>query len=85
MINIITNGIHCLAAVFVAIFTWLNYTMYKDIQKRDEEYKEQTKDLFRAIAISNLLSGSSGTSTTTINELIQIFDKKYDGKTKIFL
>ena len=80
----ISGIINTAATTVIAVFTWLNFLMYKDIQKRDEEYKAKTCDLFQAITLATLLSGSSGTSTAIVDEMIKIFNDKYSGKTKVF-
>ena len=80
--NILVNlaiVISAVATVAIAIFTWLNYQMYKKIEERNEEYKNQISDLYKAIVISNLLSGNSDLDMT-----YKKFNKEYTGKTKIF-
>lgn len=71
--------ISAIATVAIAIFTWLNYQIYKKLQEKDEEYKNQISDLYKAIVISNLLSGNSDLDMT-----YKRFNKEYTGKTKIF-
>ena len=70
--------------LFVAAFTFVNFLMYKEMQRKDEEFRQKAGDLFQAISIATMLSGPSGTSTSTIDELIKIFKTKYTGKTRIF-
>ena len=71
--------ISAVATVVIAIFTWFTYQMYKKLQEKDEEYKNQIGDLYKAIVISNLLSGNSDLEMTH-----KKFHKEYTGKTKIF-
>jgi hypothetical protein len=55
--------------------------LYKVIQKKKAEYKEQISDLYQAIVIATLLSGP--TSTGGIEKATQEFKSLYKGKTRI--
>jgi len=70
-----------IAIAIVAWFAYCNYRLYKVIQKKDTEYKEQISDLYQAIVIATLLSGP--TSTGGIEKAIQEFKSHYKGKTRI--
>lgn len=77
--------ITALATVAIAIFTFVNYQLASKIQKRDEEYRQQTKDLFQAIVISNILSDPEARlGNKNLDNDIEAFKQMYKGKTAIF-
>lgn len=51
----------------------------KNRDEKEQEFREQLSDLYRAIVISNLLSGNSDLDMTH-----KKFSKEYDGKIEIF-
>lgn len=71
-----------IATVIIAWYAYCNYRLYKVIQEKDAEYKEQISDLYQAIVIATLLSGPS--SYGGIEEAIKEFNRHYKGKTKVF-
>ncbi|OGX16195.1 MAG: hypothetical protein A2166_06720 [Omnitrophica WOR_2 bacterium RBG_13_41_10] len=76
---IIWSAITAIATVVIAIFAWVDYLLYKAIQRRDEEYKNQTKSFFQALVISNLVYTGQVTE-----QAIAQFKAFYKGATKIF-
>ena len=78
MVNV-SIVVSTIATLIIAIFTGLNYQIYKKLQEKDEEYKNQISDLYKAIVVSNLLSGNSDLDMT-----YKKFNREYTGKTKIF-
>lgn len=77
--------ITALATVAIAIFTFVNYQLASKIQKRDEEYRQQTRDLFQAIVISNILSDPEARlGNKNLDNDIEAFKQMYKGKTAIF-
>ena len=78
MVNV-SIVVSAIATLIIVIFTGLNYQIYKKLQEKDEEYKNQISDLYKAIVVSNLLSGNSDLDMT-----YKKFNREYTGKTKIF-
>ena len=70
------------ATVIIAWYASCNYKLYRTIQEKDTEHKEQISDLYQAIVIAILFSGPP--SYARIEETIKEFNKHYKGKTKIF-
>jgi len=56
-----------------------NYLLARAIKAKDEQHQQEIKDLFQAIAISNLIDKSDNTGTN-----IDSFKERYMGKTSIF-
>jgi len=81
-IFIVLTLIQTISTIFIARATWLNYRIYETLQKKDEDYKKQTSDLYQAIVISTLLSGPS--SYGQYGQTKDVFKKEYRGETKIF-
>ncbi len=89
MINNLFIAVTAIATSVMAYFTYLNYKMYIQIQNKNEEHKKQTRDLYQAIVISTLLSGSAAlgtgrTATQAFGDLKGLFETEYAGGTKIF-
>jgi len=74
--------VSALSTVVIAIFTGLNFFFNRAILKKDEEFKQQVKDLYQAIVIATILSGP--TSYGQFDEAKKVFEKLYKGKIKIF-
>ena len=88
-IIIVSNIVTAVATMAIAIFTWCSYCISQQIKratedqsKREEEFKNQIKDLYQAIVISNVLSGPS--SYGALTQAIDAFKSQYKGKFKIF-
>ena len=76
------NIVIAVGTAVIALYTICNYKLYKAIQKKNEESRIQTSDLYQAIVIATLLSGPS--SYGQMPAAIEEFKKHYKGKTKIF-
>jgi len=70
------------ATVIIAWYAYCNYRLYKTMQEKEIEYKEQISDLYQAIVIATLMSGP--TSFADMGKTIEAFNSYYKGKTKIF-
>lgn len=75
-------GITAIATLAIAWFTWLNYKMYRAIQKKDEEYKRKTRDLYEAIVVATLVA--SGRAAFDFGGIKNTFNAHYKGETPIF-
>jgi len=85
----ISSFITAIATTVIALFSWRSFCLSKEIKKiaenqhtKEEEFKSQTKDLYQAIVISNILSGPS--SYGALNQAIDAFKSQYTGTFKIF-
>jgi len=78
---IIAAIVTSIATIIIAWYASCNYKLYKIIQEKNTEHKEQISDLYQAIVIATLLSGP--TSTGGIEKAIQEFKSQYKGKTRI--
>ncbi|MHA1385698.1 MAG: hypothetical protein ACTSR3_18255 [Candidatus Helarchaeota archaeon] len=76
---IITSAI---STAVIAVFTVCNFFFNRAILKKDEEFKQQVKDLYQAIVIATILSGP--TSHGEFDKAKNEFKKVYKGKTCIF-
>ena len=85
--------ISAFATLVIAFYAWKSHQLTQAIQKRDEEYKQQTSDLYQAMVISNLLgpqiSSNADENAIRIRFLekkgpIKIFNELYTGQTSIF-
>ena len=72
----------------IAYYAWRSHQISKDIieltKRRDEdekEFKQQVKDLYQAIVVSNIVGTPHGANSS---EPIAAFKKLYKGDTKIF-
>jgi len=77
------------ATVVIAYYAWRSHkiseTIIKLTQKRDDEekeFKQQIKDLYQAIVVSNIVLGPEGVGPRESS--IQAFKRLYKGDTKIF-
>ena len=79
-----------LATLGMFIVSYFNFRLLQKIKKeskdreqeqdrKEQEFREQLSNLYRAIVISNLLSGNSDLDMTS-----KKFKEQYKGKTKIF-
>lgn len=67
------------------IYLKLGYSVIKLTQKRDDdekEFKQQIKDLYQAIVVSNIVLGPEGVNPRESS--IQAFKRLYKGNTNIF-
>ena len=77
------------ATVVIAYYAWRSHQISEAIikltQKRDDdekEFKQQIKDLYQAIVVSNIVLGPDGVNPRESS--IQAFKRLYKGNTKIF-
>jgi len=80
--------ITAVATGVIAYYAWRSHQISEAIikltQKRDDdeiEFKQQVKDLYQAIVVSNIVGTPHGANS---NEPIAAFKKLYKGNTKIF-
>jgi len=75
------------ATIVIAVFTGVNAWLASTIQSREDEFRQQVSDLYKAITISNLMRREQ-TSDVFIEENMRLFNKTYKekakGKTPIF-
>jgi integrase len=70
----------------IAWYAIANHILSSNISLRDEEYRQQTSDLFQAIVISNILSDPEARlGNVKLDHNIEAFKKIYKGKTPIYL
>lgn len=88
MLTIVAVCFSAIATVVIAAYTIINYKLTQAIQKRDEEYKQQTSDLYQALIISTAIAGIYPITNSDINTRIRTFkdyfSQYYTGKTQIF-
>ncbi|MEK6563491.1 MAG: hypothetical protein AABZ65_00475 [Candidatus Omnitrophota bacterium] len=85
----ISSVITAIATTVIALFSWRSFCLSGEIKKatenqckKEEDFKSQTKDLYQAIVISNILSGPS--SYGALTQAIDAFKSQYKGTFKIF-
>jgi len=94
-IIIVATLINALAVIVIAWYASTNYklankvhNLEKEMQKQNKEAREKQRqelgDLYQAITIATLLSGSSGTNVGLQEKAIELFNKHYTGDTRIF-
>ena len=85
MLETVLRVIEVIASVAIALFTYWNIRLIKNIEKRDDDYKQQTADLFKAIVRSNLVAVEQTSSSPNANmeTKINLFKKHYDGIVKV--
>ena len=81
--------ISMIATVVIAAYAWRSYELSRQIKianelktQTDQEFRQQVNDLYRAIVISNILSGQA--THMDFESLIRDFKSKYKAKTPIF-
>lgn len=79
-IMVLSVGITASATVVIAYYAWVNHEIASKIQSRDDEFRQEMKDLYVAMVLSNLLSSDSG-----IGRRKTLFEEAYEGKTRINL
>lgn len=71
--------ISSISTLIIAIFTGINIVLILKIKSKDDEYRQQVSDLYKAIVISNIVANRA--------QPIDKFKKYYEqagGKIKIF-
>lgn len=86
---LISAVITAISTFVIAIYSWKSYKLSVELkrsndnaQTRDQEYRQQTSDLFQAMTIAMLISGP--TSTGGFSSARDMFNSLYKGKTQIF-
>jgi hypothetical protein len=86
IINVESSVIIIIATTAIAACAIASFFLALKIQKRDNEYRQQTSDLFQAIVISNILSDPQATlGSTHLDHKLIVFEEFYKGKTPIHL
>lgn len=91
----IAAAINAIAAVVIACYACASNKLANNVHKLElkiqkqakasmEKHRQELYDLYQAIVISTLLSGTSGSNANSINDVIEQFKKRYSGKTQIF-
>ncbi|MFC1532658.1 hypothetical protein ACFL7M_04750 [Thermodesulfobacteriota bacterium] len=73
--------ITAIATAIIAIYAFMSYRLASKIQSREDEFRQQTQDLFQAIVISNIVASGSESYTSGA---IKYFKEHYKGKIPIF-
>ena len=74
----------CVSAIatgVIAIYSVINYKLSSTIKSKDEEFRQQVSDLYKAIVISNIVGGPHDTHLAI--EDFKIHYEKAGGKTTI--
>lgn len=85
------NIIYTIATCFIAIFTGISIWLVLKIKSRDDDFRQQVSDLYKAIIISNLISSfkldDTSDGSERLREAIELFTREYQkiGKTPIFI
>lgn len=89
VVIMISSIVTAMATTAIALFSWRSFCLSEEIKKvteshleKEEKFKNQTKDLYQAIVISNILSGPS--SYGALSQAIDVFKSQYKGTFKIF-
>lgn len=78
--------VSAMATVVIAFCAIVSFFIAFSIWKRDKEFRQQTSDLFQAIAISNILSDpNANLGSTHLENKIKAFKDSYKGETPIFV
>ena len=78
----IASIVSALAAGVIAYYAYTSHELACAIKTGEDEFRQQVSDLYKAIVVSNLLSGPE--SFHQIDDSIQRFSEKYTGTTPIF-
>jgi hypothetical protein len=77
--------IAAIATGVIAIYAILSYRLTSKLNKSDAIYRQEVKDLYQAIVISNLMQLAKGAPVvSTIENAKREFSKHYEGQTEIF-
>ena len=68
------------ATIAIAISSWLNWNLVREIKKGSEKHDQETRDLYQAIVIATAVSHARRTTESVIREFFLF----YKGKTEIF-
>jgi len=81
----ITSGVTAIATAVIAVYAWQSHKLLKQINQKDLEFRQQVKDLYQAIVLSNLMNtvGKTG-AMGSIGGVISEFSTYYKGETPIF-
>ena len=89
-IIVLASGITALATIIIAWYAVVSHRLMKSIKNKDDEFRLQVTDLYKAIVISTLLSRVTPGTTRDglMRNSIPEFNKAYydeaGGKTPIF-
>jgi len=78
------NIIIAIATVVIAVYAIMSYKLASKIQSRDDEFRQEARDLYQAIAISNLIDPAIDEGSGQWERAKKLFNKYYTGKTPIF-
>ena len=70
----------CVSSIATVVIGYYAYQSHK----LAEQHRQELADLYQAIVIATLLSGTSGQNEKATNKAIEIFSKNYKGEIKIF-
>ena len=71
--------ITAIATAAIAVYSFMSYQLASSIKSRDEEFRQQIRDLYEAIVISNIV-----TERRELEGRIEAFKQHYRGRTPIF-
>lgn len=80
----ISSGVTALATIVIAIYAWKSHSLASTLNERDDEFREQVSDLYKAIVISSMVANPGAGMADTMTGRIKLFREHYDGTTKIF-
>ena len=78
--------VSAIATVVIAAFTGINFWLILTIKSKDNEFRQQVSDLYKAIVISNLMIDRIKDTwiDANITNFTNIYQKRVKGKTPIF-
>jgi predicted PurR-regulated permease PerM len=79
IITVIAIIITAIATGVIAYYATQSHKLASKIQIRDDEFRQQIKDLYQAIVVSNVIEPSPGDTSKAIKH----FKEFYKGKTPI--
>ena len=77
-IMILAIAITAIATGVIAYYAKVNHQLASTIQSRDDEFRQQIRDLYRGIIISNFLDPEHLPVSTRGAEVIKSFNRLYD-------
>ncbi len=91
VLMIISMAVTAIATGVIAWYAWKSNELSSKIQSRDDEFRQQASDLYKAIAISNMVivqgeryRGRPNDQAAEIKTRIKLFEEFYKGETPIF-
>ena len=89
VLMIISMAVTAIATGVIAWHAWKSNELSSKIQSRDDEFRQQISDLYKAIVISNVLNrvpvgDYMSIYTKNINEFNKVYYEEASGKTQIF-